>query len=68
MFVSIATVSNSKTVSMSVSPALTASLLTALMAIPIEQLTVAQYKQIGDALKRVPNGANPAAVVGALLI
>lgn len=66
-FVSSATVSNSKTVSTSVSPALTASVLTALMAIPVEQLTIAQLRQLTDAVKCVPGGGAPSSVIGALL-
>jgi hypothetical protein len=67
-FVSTATVSGSKTVTTSVSPALTANLLTGLMATPVEQLTIAQLDQLKDATKRIVGGGNPAAVIGALLV
>lgn len=62
-----ATVSNSKTVTTNVSPALTASTLTGLLAIAPENLTLAQLKTILDATKRGPHGSNPNATVGQCL-
>jgi hypothetical protein len=63
-----ASVSGSKTVNNSVSPQLTGSALTTLMAIAIENLTVAQFKEIADALSRVPGGEEPTKTIGALLV
>jgi hypothetical protein len=62
-----ATVSGSKTVTTSVSPALTAATLTTLLAIAPENLTLAQLGQLRDACNRGPAGSNPAALVGACL-
>lgn len=67
-FVSTASLTGSKTVTTNVSPALTASVLTTLMATPIEQFTIAQLHQLTDALKRIPGGGAPSSVVGALLV
>ena len=58
-----ATVSGSKTVSHSLSPALTATVLTNLLATAPENLTIAQLGQIVDGTKRVAAGSNPAATV-----
>ena len=63
-----ASTSGTKTVTRDVSPYLTASTLTALLATPIESLTVAQFNQLKDALTRISGGGNPAAVIGQLLI
>jgi hypothetical protein len=63
-----ASVSGSKTVNNSVSPQLTGTALTTLLAIAIENLTVAQFKQIADALARVPGGGEPAKTIGTLLV
>lgn len=63
-----ASVSGSKTCSNSPSPQLTAAALTTLLAIAIENLTVAQFKEIGDALSRVPGGEEPTKTIGALLV
>jgi len=57
-----ATVSGSKTVTQASSPGLPASTLTTLFATAIENLTVAQYNQIGDALARVPGGGESARI------
>lgn len=62
-----ATVSGSKTVTKSPSPCCAASMLTTLLAIAPENMTVAQFYQILDALKRIPGGANPSATIGSLL-
>lgn len=42
-------------------------MLTTLLAIAPENMTVAQFYQILDALKRIPGGANPSATIGSLL-
>ena len=62
-----ATVSGAKTVTASVAPHLSAAALTTLMAIAVENLTVAQFMQIHDALRRVSGGTNPGAIIGAIL-
>lgn len=64
---SSATVSNSATVTRGVSPALTAGALSALLAIPVEQLTIAQLDTLKDATKRLPRGGDPASVIYTLL-
>jgi len=62
-----ATTSGTKTVTHTIAPHLTAAMLTTLLATPIESLTVGQWKQLGDALDRMPDGANPARTLGSLL-
>ena len=62
-----ATTSGTKTVTHTIAPHLTAAVLTTLLATPIESLTVAQLKQLRDALKRVQGGDNPANLIGTLL-
>lgn len=57
----------SKTVTKDVAPHLTATALTALLAIAPENLTYAQFKQIGDALKRLSGGHAPGTTIGAML-
>ena len=56
-----------QTVLHDVAPHLTAAHLTALLATPVEQLTVAQLVQLIDATSRVEGGSDPAALIGALL-
>ena len=51
----------------SASPQLTAAALTALLATPVELLTVAELASITDALQRVPQGHDPGATIGDLL-
>jgi hypothetical protein len=63
-----ATVSGSKTVTQAPAPHLTASALTAILAIPVENLTIAQFKQLMDAFERVPKGSAPESVIGTLLV
>lgn len=63
-----ATTSGTKTVTHTVAPHLTAAILTTLLATPIENLTVAQFKELRDALRRVDDGENPARTIGSLLI
>jgi hypothetical protein len=62
-----ASVSTPKTVTQGVAPHLSASVLTALMAIAPENMTVAQHNQITDALARIPKGEAPGTTIGALL-
>ena len=62
-----ATTSGTKTVTHTVAPHLTGAMLTTLLATPIENLTVAQLKELQDALKRVNDGENPARTIGSLL-
>jgi hypothetical protein len=66
-FVSNAVLTNTKTVAVDVSPSLKASTLTGLLAIAPENLTVAQFNQLADAIKRIPGGGDNASVIGALL-
>jgi hypothetical protein len=63
-----ATTSGTKTVTHTIAPHLTASILTTLLATPIETLTVAQFKELADALKRVDGGHNPNATLGSLFV
>lgn len=62
-----ATVSGSKVVTQTVSPALTHTLLTNLMGVAPENFTIAQWNQILDATKRISGGGNPNATIGSLL-
>jgi hypothetical protein len=62
-----AQVTGSKTVTQSVSPAATAAVLTALLATPIEDLTVAQLQLLEDTLRKVPGGHAPKDTIGSLL-
>ena len=62
------TFTGSKTVTLGVSPTLTAAALTSLLAIAPEAMTVAQLHQITDALNRVSGGNVDSAVVGTLLV
>jgi hypothetical protein len=62
-----ATTAGTKTVINTLAPHLTAAILTTILATPIELLTVAQFKMIRDALKRVQDGGNPARTIGSLL-
>lgn len=62
-----ASTSGTKTVTQPVAPHLTATALTALLATPLENLTVAQLRQIHDALSRIPGGGDQSKTIGALL-
>jgi hypothetical protein len=62
-----ASVSGSKTVTQQAAPHLSAATLTTLLAIAPENMTVAQFNQIRDAIHRVPGAGNPAALIGALI-
>lgn len=57
-----------KTVNNHVAPHLSATVMTAILATPVENLTVAQVKQLVDALKRIPGGTNPGATLGTIFI
>jgi len=61
------TLTGTKTVTVSVAPHLTASVLTTLLATPVENLTVAQLDRLRDAVNRVSQGAAPSSTVGSLL-
>ena len=62
------TLTGTKTVTVSVAPHLPASVLTSLLATPVENLTVAQLEQLRDAVNRVSKGAAPSSTVGSLLL
>lgn len=62
------TLTGTKTVSANVAPHLRASVLTGLLATPVENLTVAQLDQLRDAVNRVAKGATPSSTVGSLLL
>lgn len=62
-----ATVSGSKTVTQGVAPHLSAPVLTALLATPVENLTVAQLEELRDAVNRVGKGAPLGSTLGSLL-
>jgi hypothetical protein len=62
-----ATTSGTKTVTHTIAPHLTATILTTLLATPIESLTVGQLNALVDALRRVADGENPARTIGSLL-
>jgi hypothetical protein len=63
-----ATATGTKTVTHTLAPHLTATLLTTRLATPIESLTVGQLDQISDALERLPDGENPVRTIGSLLV
>lgn len=63
-----ATTSGTKTVTNTLAPHLAAAMLTALLATPLENLTISQLNQIHDALKRIQDGKNPARTIGSLLV
>jgi hypothetical protein len=61
-------ITGSKTVTRNLAPHLPATMLTTLLATPLENLTVGQMEQIRDAIKRLPDGDNPLHTIGSLLI
>lgn len=63
-----AAATGTKTLTNSLAPHLSAATLTALLATPIENLTVAQFKTIEDALGRVKGGGEPTATIASLLL
>lgn len=62
-----ASVSGAKTVTVTVAPHLTAATLTTLLATAVENLTVAQFLQISEALQHIPNKGTTA-TLGTLLV
>jgi hypothetical protein len=62
-----ATTSGTKTVTHALAPHLSATLLTTLMATPLENFTIAQLNEVSDALKRVADGENPLRTIGSLI-
>jgi len=60
-------VSGSKTVTRDVSPNATAAVLTALLATPVENLTVAQLQMLENVVRKVPGGHAPGITIGCLL-
>jgi hypothetical protein len=62
-----AQVTGSKTVTKDASPNATAAVLTALLATPIENLTISQFQMLADVLRKMPGGAAPGKTVGSLL-
>jgi hypothetical protein len=62
-----ATTSGTKTVTHALAPHLSATLLTTLMATPLENFTIAQLNELADALKRVADGENPVRTIGSLI-
>ena len=61
-----AVVTGSKTVTKDVGPTYTAAQLTAILAIPIESLTIAQLRILDEAVRKVASGHEPKATVGSL--
>ena len=61
------TVSGSKTCTISIAPHLSATALTALLAIGVENLTVDQFNQIADAIRRCGKAADHTATIGSFL-
>jgi hypothetical protein len=62
-----ATTAGTKTVSKDLGPNYTASQLTTLLATPIENLTIAQFRFLEEALRKVSKGHDPSSVIGTLL-
>jgi hypothetical protein len=60
-------VTGSKTVTKDVSPSCTAAVLTALLATPVENLTVGQLQMLEDVVRKVPGGHAPGMTIGTLL-
>jgi hypothetical protein len=63
-----AQVTGSKTVTRGVAPHLSAAALTALLATPIENLTVAQLAELQDAIARIAHGGETSRTIGQLLV
>jgi hypothetical protein len=63
-----ASTSGTKTVTKDVAPHLTAAVLTHLLSLPVESLTVAQLQELLDAVRRLPHGEEPAVTLGSLLV
>jgi hypothetical protein len=62
-----ATTSGTKTVTKDLGPSYTAAQLTTLLATPIEALTIAQFRVLEEALRKVSRGHDPSMVIGTLL-
>jgi hypothetical protein len=62
-----ATVTGSKTCTQGLAPHLSAARLTSILAMPIENLTIAQFKDLRDALHRIAGGEENTNTIGALL-
>ena len=60
-------VTGSKTVTRDVSPNATAVVLTAVLATPVENLTIAQLQMLEDVVRKVPGGHAPGITIGNLL-
>lgn len=63
-----AQVTGGKTVTRGVAPHLSAAVLTALLATPVENLTIAQLEQLRDAVSRVGHGGERSEKIGQLLV
>jgi hypothetical protein len=63
-----AIVEASQIVTKGVSPHLTAARLSLFMATPLENMTMAQFIELCDALTRSPGSTDPARTIGSLLI
>lgn len=63
-----AAVTGAKTITLDLSPTLTATALNALIRIAPENMTVAQVRSLGQALNSVAGGHEPTYVVGTLLV
>ena len=61
-------VSGTKTVTIAIAPHLTAAQLTTLLGTAVENLTVAQFNQLKDALGRVASGHAETKTIGALFV
>ena len=62
-----ASVSTPKTCAVDLAPHLTATTVTALLAIAPENMTVAQFSQLADAVNRVSGGRAPTKTLAQLL-
>jgi len=60
-------VTGSKTVTRDVSPNATAAVLTALLATPVENLTVTQLRLLENVICKIPGGHAPGITIGTLL-
>jgi hypothetical protein len=63
-----ASTSGTKTVTKDLGPSHTANQLTTILAMPIENLTIAQLRLLQEALRKVSKGHEPTATIGALLL
>jgi len=63
-----ATTSGTKTVTKDLAPHLKATYLTTLCASAVENLTIAQLRDLNDAVKRTGKGHDPGQTIGALFV